>query len=173
MRSIDFYSTRIDMIKELGLNLNQIRGYQQFSCFLRLLSVDWNIHFWFFLSITVNSEANSRRITMVEGCFGSSGQVSWLKCFSSRPNTWINFQIIVKAAIGDSGPGARWRRCPDKDVPKAAEGSAILSVQRYLGLWQHCHWQKKIQQTAHHPTGRGTIAGIGRQWTWVYHKMSV
>lgn len=29
----------------------------------------------------VNSEANTRRIAMVEGCFGSSGQVSKLKFY--------------------------------------------------------------------------------------------
>lgn len=45
------------------------------------------IIFLFFCRFTVNSEANARRITMVESCFGSSGEVSFFFIFLFSSST--------------------------------------------------------------------------------------
>ena len=87
-----------------------------------------------------NSEANSKRIAVVEGCFGAAGQP---------------LAIAGRVLIGE---GVLTKLCRKK-----AQGASVLPLQRHLGLRQHRYPEEEVQQAAHHPAGeRHHRHGAGR-----------
>lgn len=102
-------------------------------------------------SVSVNSEANARRIAMVENCFGSSGQVSGRRdesgmqissMDSQRLSLLVKLHITSYSNIDDSlvsvlflliatrgtRQGSGGRRCPDKNVQEEAKAETVLPV---------------------------------------------
>lgn len=61
--------------------------------YLFLIRLTTSSYYYYFL---VNSEANARRISMVESCFGSSGQVEYLMNFPAIlfSVTWFNWTSL-------------------------------------------------------------------------------
>ena len=90
-----------------------------------------------FSYFSVNSEANARRIAMVESCFGSSGQVMLIPFHLMSGLTLIS--SIYRPAPMDTRSSLGGRRSVDQNVPKETEGSTVFPLQRYTGLWKYCH----------------------------------
>lgn len=127
--------------------------------------------FLFRFSVAVNSEANARRITMVESCFGSSGEVSeqanirgnvtnWNICFFFR----FRFQPLKIHGRVLVGEGVLTKMCRKR--PKARQfflfndilvyGNIVISKKKYNK--QHIIPLEEVQLQGLEDNG------LGRKW---------
>ena len=98
--------------------------------------------------VTVNSEANARRIAAVEGCFGTSGQVIYLAYNLLREFPLHMFctdcRIVNFSATGSAGAGAGRGGGPHQGLQEETQAEAVLPLQRPPRVRQHYHQQKKV-----------------------------
>lgn len=81
-----------------------------------------------YLSISVNSEANARRISMVENCFGIAGQV-FIVGFILQDYFRIRDVIVVIAAVESAGSCTRRRRCTNKGLSQKTQAETVFPIQ--------------------------------------------